>query len=545
MSIPTNLEKVGYNEATVNMDVDAMVRESMIRLFSLVDDAGNKLDPYDEKYNEYAETNTGLDYNNSGAATLVRQFVLLEGKIMGFVFQQFLYMTKPITTALELPQLLAKPPQLISKIKEIIEGIKKLIDDIVTFFTDTLQWFMDLLMSEIMSINIPVPSFDFSILGITIPIPAIDNLGKVGTEPYVENLTDSVMAAKDKLKSLRLQISNIKDAIDPASKEYKGGTMELVDEQVNKLLTVDVQKFGEFYDIAMKIQNNVILEKDKIVRKELKEKKVTGRYTFVDRTDELQDVKAYIDDNTETKKHIPLYNGKISTLIDAPSVIMSIIETEEKEIEQTINNHNMESSKSLNKQFKEIDRTLISYMDQLNEVWKQLRDISADVDAYADTKKEVSNSGPDLIIGGSIEAARQQIDKLEDEVKATISEIMKDSPATAWAEKLAGTMIGVIKSPIEAIISIITKIIEGIIEFLKQLPFPTFAKIKEFFSDLIGLANPDKMQEVVSKMITEISGAGEEFKPVIDNVVKFVPWLVTETAANFVASLAEPLPIRT
>jgi hydrogenase maturation factor len=62
MAIPKKLEEVGYNQATVKMDVDALTRESMIRLFSLVDDAGQTLGEFDESYLDKMETNPGLNF---------------------------------------------------------------------------------------------------------------------------------------------------------------------------------------------------------------------------------------------------------------------------------------------------------------------------------------------------------------------------------------------------------------------------------------------------------------------------------------------------
>jgi len=51
------------------------------------------------------------------------------------------------------------------------------------------------------------------------------------------------------------------------------------------------------------------------------------------------------------------------------------------------------------------------------------------------------------------------------------------------------------------------------------------------------------MQTVLSEMIIDITGAGDEFLPVIENVVTFLPWLVVEIAKTFIVSVVEPLPI--
>ena len=50
--------------------------------------------------------------------SLIKQFILLESKILGFLFQQFLYMVKPIQIALELGSYLTDPKKLAEKIDE-------------------------------------------------------------------------------------------------------------------------------------------------------------------------------------------------------------------------------------------------------------------------------------------------------------------------------------------------------------------------------------------------------------------------------------------
>jgi len=150
-----------------------------------------------------------------------------------------------------------------------------------------------------------------------------------------------------------------------------------------------------------------------------------------------------------------------------------------------------------------------------------------------------------LLTGGGLMVieASKTINDLKEQIKLDRNELAQESPASAWIDSMTDLIIGVIKSPIDIVINIISKIIEGILEFVKELPLPTFTKIKEFFSDLLGLANPEKMQEIISNLIIESSGAGEQFDPVIENIVKFLPWLFVEIAKTFITSVAEPLPI--
>ena len=547
MVIPKNLEEVGYNQAVVNMDVDALTRESMIRLFSLVDDVGQTMGEYDEKYEEDAKTNTGLNPEESGAASLVKQFILLEGKVLGFLFQQFLSMVQPIKVALELPSLLTNPPQLIRKIKDIIDGIKDLIDDVITFFTDTLNWFLGLLLGEIMDVNIPIPPLDFSILGITIPIPAIDNLDKFGKEPFLENLTDKVNGLKDNIASARDRIKNLTDKINPDIDAYQVAGIALLSAQVVKLLSIDVDLNYEYYEMAMKIQTEIILEKDKIVREYLGEKEKLDEYKFINQTPNLESFKFGLDENTKEENYMKVWIPEDDTnLINMADNILEILETEEKQIEDTVNNYNMESNESLKNQFDKLDEKLITYTEQLLSLYKELSTNHSDIDNSKDDKTKMEDNVRDmLLVAGGLAAteAAKTISDLRNEIKVDRNEMADESPASAWIDSMTDLIIGVIKSPIDIIINIIAKAVEGILEFVTELPLPTFTLIKEFFADLLGLANPEKMQEVLSEMIIDISGAGDEFLPVIENIVNFLPWLFVEIAKTFVTSVVEPLPI--
>ena len=544
MAIPKKLEEVGFNQAIVKMDVDALTRESMIRLFSLVDDAGTKLGEYDELYLDKMETNTGLNPEDSGAASLVKQFILLEGKILGFLFQQFLSMVKPIQTALELPQLLTNPPQLIQKIKDIIEGIKDLIEDVVNFFTDTLNWFLGLLLGEIMAVNIPIPPLEFSILGITIPIPKIDTLGKTEKEPFIENETRNVKGLKDKIANARDRVKNLTDKINPDINAYQVGMLALLTQQIIKLLSVDVGLNYEYYDKAMQIQREVILEKDKIVRKYLKEKEKLDEYKFVNQTANLESYKYGLDSSTREENYLKVWIPEDDTnLLNMPDGMLQILETEEKQIEDTVNNYKMESNEGFKTKFDKLDEKLILYTEQLLLIKKDINEITSDIDDSKNKKKQINDNLRDMLMAGGAAAAVVTIASLKKSIKDDTAKMALESPASAYAEKIKDLIIGVVKSPIDIIINIISKIIEGIIEFITELPLPTFTKIKEFFTDLLGLANPAKMEEVISGMILDISGAGEEFLPVIENIVSFLPWLFVEIAKTFVTSVVEPLPI--
>jgi len=256
--------------------------------------------------------------------------------------------------------------------------------------------------------------------------------------------------------------------------------------------------------------------------------------------------KKYLDDNTQEKKYINSYTGNQTTLLNMADNIIQLLETEEKGIEDTINNYKMESNEDLKEKFDKLDVKLNSYTEELLSLYNEIRSTNSDIDDTIDNRNKMDDNLRNLLVaGGGLAAAEatKTISDLKDQIKSDRNDLAKESPASAWIDSMIDLIIGVIKSPIDIVINIISKVIEGILEFIKELPLPTFTKIKEFFSDLIGLANPEKMQEVLSNLILDVSGAGEEFLPVIEKVVSFLPWLFVEIAKTFITSVVEPLPI--
>lgn len=541
MAIPKNLEDVGYNQATLPMDVDAIVRESLIRIFNLTGDNGQPLDPYDEKYLDMMEQNSGLDPVNSGAGSLIRQFVFLEGKILGFIFQQFIYKVQPIQVALELPVILAQPPQLLRKIKEIIQGIKDLINDVIEFFTDTLNWVLSQVAGEIFDINIPVPPLEFNILGIRIPLPSIDNLNKLGKEPFLENLTDKALELKDKISSANERIKNLSEKINPDIAAMQVGLVDLLNEQLKKLLSIDYQLVNEFYEVAYKIHTDVIIEKNNIVKGVLESRELS--YRFNNRGDELEDIIDYINANSQQQKYLTDYSGIVSRLTNAPDRMIEILESEENQIEDIINQYKLESNETLNEDFQELDVTLNELNQQLSELRAEIGEVNTEIDDTYDGIDNIKENERPILTGVAAAAASETIEQLKEQIKKDKNELAQESPASVFLEQIIDLIIGVVKSPFDMIINILVKIIEAIIEFFKELPLPTFSKIKEFFSDLIGLGIPNKMEEAITNIVQSVTGAGEQFEPVLENIAKFLPWLFVEVATQFIAGVVQPLPL--
>lgn len=552
MIIPKNFEQVGYNDIMVDMDVDALTRESMIKLFGLIDTTGAEMDCYNDEYFVAAKTNTGLLPENPGAATITKQFIYLESKIMGMLLQMFSTIIKPIQTALELPSILTNPPKLVRKIIDIINSIIELIDSIVEFFTDTLNWFMETLLGPLMNINIPIPTISFNILGIEIKLPTIDMLKKFGKEPYIENLTSQVQLLKAKILETRTKIQSLEDKINPDINAMQVGTIALLAAQISKLFAIDLQMNNEFMDKAYQIHNDVIIEKLKIINEYLLSENTVGRYSnteenlefkFNNLKSKLDEYNKFLSNSTQKEKYLNNFNGDETTLINLTDNVLNILEQEELEIEEIINKYGLETNKNFKKQLNILTDKLNIYTPELIELKKEIYDIQTNIDNSKDAQDKMNLAARDFIIGNAAIAGAATIQSLKDDMKKDIKSLAEKSPSSAHGQQLSSALIGLIKAPLDIVIGIITTLIEGIVEFVTELPIPSFEKLKKFFEDLLSLADPTKMLVVISDLIVEISGATEESIQTIERVVNFLPWLFIEVSKTFVLGLASPLPI--
>jgi hypothetical protein len=526
--IPENLEEVGFNDATVMMDVDALTRESMIKMFDKKDTNGNPMDPYDDAYFE-----SGLPTSDEpGMASLIRQFILLETKILGFLFQQFLYMVKPIQIALELPSLLSDPKKLAEKIKEIIESIKQLIDDIIEFFTDTKNWFFDKIFGQFLDINIPIPEMILKIIGIDITIPSIDNLNLFGKDPYLEKLDGTgVQAIKDKMAEIRKKLQKLKDSSNININSMQYALLGTLVTALALLTTVLWEETDEFYDVAYKIHEEV-LKKQKLVKAKLV--KTNNKNTMVNSSKAIKDIKIELDNYTVNDNGIKTYLDS-DRLKEISEELIEIIDDEEQTTTDVINRYKLEKDKTFKKKIDTIDNKIYKLYLQLSPLRKNIDNTKSEMTLKEEAIALIKENMRDFVAGGAVVA----INLLKDELQELKDKIADISPATAWMEQTLDLMIGIIKAPIDLIIGLISKLFEGILQFLEELPLPSFEKIKEFFSDIISLPNIDKMGEVIAGFLD----VPEELAATLENIMKFLPWLFITTAGEFVSSVANPLPI--
>ncbi len=535
--IPVDLIDVGFNDATVKLDVEALTRESMIKLFNVMDANGKLMDPYDDAYFE-----SGLPTSEDpGAASMIKQFILLEGKILGFLFQQFLYMVKPIQIALQLPSLLAQPKKLIQEIKKVIEGIKKLIEDIIKFFTKTKDWFFETVMGEFLDINIPIPEIPLNLLGIEIAIPSIDK-GKLFSDdtwlkkglpnPYKENLSPEVLDTKKKLKDLRKKLQSIKDKANSKINSMQNGLLEALLATL-ALLYISLLEESTSYSKIMKEIYKEILKKQDLISAIMIKRKV--KYTKRDKTKEIDKL---IKDSLSFTKRGDLNNpNNIDKLDVFADRLAEMIDDEEEYFTDIINKNNLKKDATFNKNLKKIDDKIsILYQSSrqerldINNTLNEIKKNKEDIDLIKSNLRGIA------VMGASTLLEKQ---KIEEEIKKLKDKLAVLSPATAWIEAQIDLVLGVIRSPIDFIVGLISKLFEGIIEFIKQLPKPTFNKIKEFFKDIINIPNVEKMGET----LTEFLGVPAELAATVDNVMMVLPWLIVTVAKEFIVSVVQPLPI--
>ena len=70
-------------------------------------------------------------------------------------------------------------------------------------------------------------------------------------------------------------------------------------------------------------------------------------------------------------------------------VILEILETEEKEIEDTVNNYKIESNTSFKTKFDKLDEKLIVYTEELLKLKKDISETGSDIDDSKEARQKV------------------------------------------------------------------------------------------------------------------------------------------------------------
>lgn len=521
-TIATNFETVGISEtASVSIDVDAMVRKAMIKLFGLKDANGNDMDEYDDAYLDAGLPSEKKDSDDPGMPSLTRGFIIFETETLSFMFQQVLYILTPIKTALELPQYLANPQALIEKIKEIIENIKKMIEDVTKFITDTKQWFIDTLLGGLADINVPIPEITITILGVDITLPKIDKNDLFNTDtwlkkdppqenPFEEKNLDKITKLKDDVLELQKKLSNLKDNI----KDIMDNMIKTLTELQVQLKSVLYKPVYEYFELVYEL-HNVIVQK-------------MADANSVDNLSktELEAIQTELENITD-KDGLIIFNGSVARLLAIPSELTAI---SVKELEFVTSYY---TEKGITLAMDQINQIKSDMVDKLTELTTPIDELKENIQAILDIKDAALDE-----LSENVEQIEQEI---RDKIKEKMDEIISLSPATAWILSMVNLFINIVKAPINFIIDLITKLMEGVIEFLQELPIPTFEKFKEFFGDLLGLANVSKMSDFVTGILESLAPFADP--DLIAKIAEFLPDLIITTGVKFIDSIVKPLPI--
>lgn len=538
MSIPKNLEEIGFNDATVKIDADALSREAMIRLFNVRNEANQLMDSYDEQYFEKGLPNT----DDPGMTSMFKEFIKLEGKLLGFVSQQFLYMIRPIQVALELASLITNPKELIEKIKEIIQGINDLINDVVSFLTRTKDWFTENLLGPLNNLNIPIPEIDFSILGFDIKIPKIDNKNQFDDatwsaqgkpNPYKENESDEINSIKKELEELNKREQKIKDRLNVDVSDSYSLLLSSLTSTISLLYSSLHQESRDYFDIMMEIYEQILIKQDLMI--EILDKREI-EYIRRDKTQELNELsEESLEFFEEDNLNIPENESSLEQFADT---ISEIIDDEEEIITSVIDDNRLRSNATFNTRLEEIDERISElYQESIIELDK-IRNTQSEINKNKQNSEELRNTILSLTTDSIV--SELDLDKLKERKKELKDRLSFLSPASAWLQAQKELIIGILKVPINFVINLVKKLFEGITEFLEELPLPRFTKIRDFFKDLLKLPQEEGMVNIINNIIdipTDIIST-------VATVLGVIPWLVVTVVKEFVIGIIQPtLPI--
>lgn len=544
--IPANLESIGSSEvSSISIDVDSIVRDAMVKLFSLTDENGSPLGNDDDAINDMREIGFSASKDDSGASALIDGFARTEINIMSFFFQQILAFTYPIKTALELPPLLKKPPKLAKKVKTIIKMITDLIKDVMEVITNTEQWFIGLALPSIAEINIPIPELTISLLGIDIVIPEIDINSKFDTDMFKENLLGKI----PDLPEMKIEMGILNDAVrmakklnDPQFQELASLVIGITTMAISALTMPYIEESKEFYDLVIDLHKQILYKQEYIVYITRLYKK--NKYVTLNNISVLKGIKSELE-NTETKDSVSRYLGDIDELLEIPDKLLEVVDDEEETLMAYVVDKGLNNKKIVKDRFAEIDKEINKILDKINEKKIELKETKDLIAENQENNKIVNN----MLTALSGAAVAEIISELEisEKLNELKDELITDSPVTVWMQQMLKTIIGVVETPIKFIIDLIKLVLESIQEFVGQLPVPTFAKTRELFEDVISLSDLESMREMITTKILEtLSLTDEQLKTaqvVLDNVMKFLPELITNIGIEFVKAFANPLPL--
>lgn len=568
--IPVNNISVGISDpASIQIDMDALVRDSMIKLYGIKDSSGKPMDKYDSAYFDLQKQGLNIDPSTPGVASLIQTFATYEIDVLSFLFQNILYLISPIQTALQLPELLTNPVKLANKVGSIVSDITKLIKSITQLLTDTEKWFINTLFTPIQSLNVPIPPLSISLLGIKIPIPQIDNDDTFSKPAFLEKLDAKISDRIDLINSGNTQFIKpgmvvadllvvmealivastlIKDSNNNDKTGLSQSLLGVINTSIPNLLLQYITIIEDLYTYAINIHNDEMKKQELVLNTLNKQIHLTvsgstvlsmnntAIFTLKNRINDLQQLKSELDNY---KKNINInYDVNTYNIIkEIPFGILDIVGDEENQTASVIAKYNLNSLATFKKGITTINNDIEANYVFVDADLKQLSVIDGNLTDDYNSQNSISN------LSGSTNQSGSTTKSNDDKLASLLPLLAGLSPSSAWKKQIEQTVIGIITAPITMIINLIKELLEAVLEFLKELPTPSFKLIKKFFTDITGLPNLEKLTKTFKGLILGFSTTISPNDPVIDKVMTFIPELAFTVLEDFIKSILNPLPI--
>ena len=325
--------KVGYSDMKVDFNIAKPLDKTMAAVFGF-----DIISQYDyDNYVEKIKPNTSVvDPEKPGLATLFKQAVLTVGDMMGFLYKLIKDAVDQVIKSFIMPILTpAAPytlPVIIKNIIDIVIKIIEMVNEAITLVTDTLNWLLKKVAGKIAGVNIPIPEFKIPLFGLSLTIPAFNQLNLLKVEPFpslpsikIDNFNSQIAELQkirldipitdlkekvlnlQKIKDIGSEIDNLKNIQDSDVKSLekelsdinyeinsvydinKKENKDFMDNSLNLMKTaIDVLNsmlFMSTYDLSktiIDIHNDVIIKKKEILDEYLKKQVSSGKGVFID-----------------------------------------------------------------------------------------------------------------------------------------------------------------------------------------------------------------------------------------------------------------------
>lgn len=325
--------KVGYSNMKIDYNIAKPVDKTMAAVF------GFKIvsqEDYDNYVKNIKPNTNVVNPEKPGLATLFKQAVLTVGDMMGFLFKLIKDAVDQIIKSFIMPILTPAAPYtlpiIIKNIIDIIMKIIEMVNEAITLVTDTLNWLLKKVAGKIAEVKIPIPEFKIPLFGLTLSIPAFDQLKLLKVEPFpslpsikIDNFNSQISDLQkarlnipitdlkekmlnlqkikdigseiDKLKeiqdsdvkSLEKELSDVNNEINSIYDINKKENKDFMDNSLNLMKTaLDVLNsmlFMSTYDLSKTVidmHNDVIIKKKELLDEYLKKQISSGKGTFID-----------------------------------------------------------------------------------------------------------------------------------------------------------------------------------------------------------------------------------------------------------------------